>query len=85
MVCKGICIKYIAQKPPPTISRYTVGQKRCQICAIFIKCDRLRCPCCGTILRTKSRSAVYIVITYEQQKPNKDSIKVLLKFLYQFL
>jgi hypothetical protein len=55
MVCKGICIKYIAQKPPPTIGRYTVGQKRCQICAIFIECDRLRCPCCGTILRTKSR------------------------------
>jgi hypothetical protein len=54
-VCKGICIKYIAQKPPPTIRRYTAGQKRCQICAIFIKWDRLRCPCCGTILRTKSR------------------------------
>ncbi|MDW3630803.1 MAG: hypothetical protein QOK71_05150, partial [Nitrososphaeraceae archaeon] len=39
--------------------RYASGQKRCQICEIFIKWDGLWCPCCGYRLRTKPRNLKY--------------------------
>ena len=58
MACKGICTKYRATKP--TIGgRYDAGQKRCQICEIFIQWDGLWCPCCGYRLRTRPRNARY--------------------------
>jgi hypothetical protein len=34
--CKGICIRHKAQKPVGT-ARYSTGQKRCQICELFLK------------------------------------------------
>src|SRR6059058_1997251 len=55
MTCKGICIRHKAQKPVGS-GRYASGQKRCQICEIFIKWDGLWCPCCGYRLRTKPRN-----------------------------
>jgi hypothetical protein len=39
--------------------RYEIGQKRCQICEIFINCSGSRCPCCHTSLRTKPRTKKY--------------------------
>jgi hypothetical protein len=54
MTCKGICIRHKAQKPVGS-GRYATGQKRCQICEIFIKWDGLWCPCCGCRLRTGPR------------------------------
>jgi predicted amidophosphoribosyltransferase len=32
------------------------GQKRCQVCELFIKWDGLFCPCCGYKLRTRPRN-----------------------------
>jgi hypothetical protein len=58
MTCKGICIRHKAQKPVAS-GRYASGQKRCQICEIFIKWDGLWCPCCGYRLRTKPRNLKY--------------------------
>ena len=58
MTCKGICIRHKAQKPVGS-GRYAIGQKRCQICEIFIKWDGLWCPCCGYRLRTKPRNLKY--------------------------
>jgi hypothetical protein len=58
MTCKGICIRHKAQKPVGS-GRYSMGQKRCQICEIFIKWDGLWCPCCGYRLRTKPRNLKY--------------------------
>src|SRR5579863_8568769 len=58
MTCKGICTRYKAQKPVGT-GRYASGQKRCQICEIFIKWEGLWCPCCGYRLRTKPRNLKY--------------------------
>jgi hypothetical protein len=37
MACKGVCIRHRAQKPIGSFGRYATGQKRCQICEIFIK------------------------------------------------
>jgi hypothetical protein len=55
---EGICIRHKAHKPLGS-SRYATGQKRCQICEIFIKWDGLWCPCCGYRLRTKPRNLKY--------------------------
>jgi hypothetical protein len=53
--CKGICIRHKASGPPID-NRYSTGQKRCQICEIFIKWDGLWCPCCGYRLRKNPRN-----------------------------
>jgi len=58
MTCKDICIRHKAQKPIGS-GRYAIGQKRCQICEIFLKWDGLWCPCCGYRLRTKPRNLKY--------------------------
>jgi hypothetical protein len=55
MVCKGICIRHKAQNLPG-LSRYAIGQRRCQICEIFINWNSPFCPCCGYKLRTKPRN-----------------------------
>ncbi len=58
MTCKGICIRHKASKPVGS-GRYSTGQKRCQVCEIFLKWDGLWCPCCGYRLRTKPRNLKY--------------------------
>ena len=58
MTCKGICIRHKAQKPVGS-GRYVIGQKRCQVCEIFIKWGGLWCPCCGYRLRTRPRNLKY--------------------------
>jgi len=54
MSCKEICLRYKAKKPQSS-SRYIFGQKRCQICSIFINWEGVFCPCCGYKLRIKPR------------------------------
>ena len=49
MTCKGICIRHKASY------RYATGNKRCQVCEIFIKWDAVFCPCCGYRLRNGPR------------------------------
>ncbi|SVD22616.1 uncharacterized protein METZ01_LOCUS375470, partial [marine metagenome] len=44
---------------PVGVGRYASGQRRCQICEIFIKWEGLWCPCCGYRLRTKPRNLKY--------------------------
>jgi hypothetical protein len=54
MACKGICIHHKAGKPIGS-GRYANGQKRCQVCEIFIKWDGRACPCCRSRLRSVPR------------------------------
>ena len=54
MSCKGICIRYKAKKPNG-VSRYQVGQKRCNICDVYLEWEGLFCPCCGVKLRVAPR------------------------------
>lgn len=54
-VCKGTCNRYKATKSKGK-QRYVYGQKRCPVCAIFIICDDVRCPCCKVKLRTTPRA-----------------------------
>jgi hypothetical protein len=58
MVCKGICLRHKALKPG-NIGRYLAGQKRCQVCQLFIKWEGFWCPCCGYRLRTRPRNKKY--------------------------
>jgi hypothetical protein len=55
MTCKGICIRHKANKPYCS-GRYAAGQKRCQICDMYVKWGGLWCPCCGCRLRNGPRS-----------------------------
>jgi len=54
MVCKGVCIRHKASGPI-SYGRYATGQKRCQICEMFIKWDGIFCPCYGCRLRIAPR------------------------------
>ena len=56
MACKDICLRYKASRPIGT-GRYFSGQKRCQVCNIFIIWDELWCPCCRFRLRTKPHNS----------------------------
>ena len=58
MTCKGVCIRPRAQRSG-SFGRYAAGQKRCQVCALFMKWDGLWCPCCGCRVRTKPRNSKF--------------------------
>lgn len=55
MNCKNICEKYKADNTQMRL-RYSLGQKRCTNCCIFIQCSGNRCPCCGAMLRKTART-----------------------------
>lgn len=38
-------------------NRYILGQKRCQICSLFINWTGVFCPCCGNKLRINPRKS----------------------------
>ena len=56
MGCRGLCEKHKSPRSK-TGKRYIEGQKRCQICAIFIIWSGIHCPCCGFQLRTRPRNS----------------------------
>ncbi len=55
MVCKGICLRHKAIRPLNG-QRNLIGQKRCQVCHIFIDWEGIFCPCCGYKLRVTPRN-----------------------------
>ncbi|QLH10838.1 hypothetical protein DSQ20_04650 [Nitrosarchaeum sp. AC2] len=74
MACKGICIRYKITKSNSCNSHYELGHKRCSKCNIFIKYDKIHCPCCGTFLRTRSKSTLgrhQLLIVRLSRKKNK--------------
>lgn len=58
MSCKAICLKHKATGSFIG-GRYKYGQKRCQVCDIFIVWAGIWCPCCGYKLRSKPRNKKY--------------------------
>ncbi len=58
MVCKGVCPRYKAQKPRSG-GRYEAGQKRCQVCEIYLEWEGIWCPCCTYRLRSNPRNRKY--------------------------
>ena len=81
MTCKGICIRHRAQRPASYFGRYATGQKRCQVCSIFMKWDGAWCPCCGCRVRTKPRNSKFkqkLKITRKVHNENKKKQHLLL-------
>ena len=78
MICNGICIRHKAHKPCCS-GRYTIGQKRCQICEIFIKWDGLRCPCCSCRLRLRPRLFKHKAKLRMEQKENEILVDKLIE------
>jgi hypothetical protein len=56
--CKETCSRHKAMRPSTGL-RYILGQKRCQVCQIFIIWEGLFCPCCGGRLRNKPKRSKY--------------------------
>ena len=52
--CKDICFRYKVSKPAKG-GRYALGQRRCQLCEMFIQWEGIWCPCCGVRLRLSPR------------------------------
>jgi hypothetical protein len=75
MTCKGICVRHKASKPVGS-GRYALGQRRCQICEIFLNWDGLWCPCCGYRLRTKPRNLKYKDKLRARRKREKTGILI---------
>jgi hypothetical protein len=78
MTCKGICIRHRAS------NHYASGQKRCQVCDLFIKWDGLFCPCCGYKLRTRPRNFNLKTKVREQEgveEANQTSISINKRYI----
>jgi hypothetical protein len=81
MTCKGICIRHRAEKPLGHFGRYAAGQKRCQICAIYMRWDGIWCPCCGCRVRTRPRNSKFkqkLKTTRKKYNKNEDKEQKLL-------
>ncbi|HET7643622.1 MAG TPA: hypothetical protein VFK40_08950 [Nitrososphaeraceae archaeon] len=61
MSCKGYCTRFNSKKGGK-YSLYAQNFKRCTECAIYIKYDGNRCPCCKYPLRNKRRSTAKVSI-----------------------
>jgi hypothetical protein len=53
--CKGLCnreewVMIIVGK-----DIYREGVKRCRLCEKYMRLDSIRCPCCSSMMKTKSR------------------------------
>jgi hypothetical protein len=77
-------VRYKVGKPPFGQGRYATGQKRCQICEIFIQWDGLMCPCCSYRLRAKPRnmkSKIRILNSRSRQvNPKVPAVPILAPF-----
>ena len=70
MVCKGVCNQYKAKWGIHQY-RYASGQKRCNVCELFVNWNGSHCPCCGMRLRTRPKISKY------RQKFNTQTAKVV--------
>jgi len=69
MVCKGVCHRYKA-KWASSQFRYAAGQKRRNVCELFVNWSGSHCPCCGMRLRTRPKISKY------RQKFNTQTAKI---------
>jgi len=60
-LCKDFCLAYKADRLASG-ARYAIGQKRCQVCCIFIWWAGIKCPCCGIRLRTSPRMSKHKIL-----------------------
>ena len=51
MVCRNICERIHSEKIVFGISNYSLGQKYCRRCEVYIYTDNTFCSCCGMQVR----------------------------------
>jgi hypothetical protein len=51
MVCRNICERIYSEKVVFGISNYSLGQKYCRRCEVYMYNNGMFCPCCGMQLR----------------------------------
>jgi hypothetical protein len=56
MACRGICHRFEVKTRFGGRS-YVNGQKRCQVCEIYLKVEGYVCPCCKLRLRLKPKQS----------------------------
>jgi hypothetical protein len=71
MVCKGVCPRYKTKCNFHRL-RYANGQKRCNVCEVFVNWDGRFCPCCGMLLRTRPKISRYRRQYIEQEENNME-------------
>src|SRR5919108_1533459 len=49
--CRNICERKYSQRVVFGISNYSLGQKYCRRCEVYMYYDSMFCPCCGMQLR----------------------------------
>tara|TARA_R110002020_G_scaffold113233_3_gene260192 strand:- start:3094 stop:3297 length:204 start_codon:yes stop_codon:yes gene_type:complete len=54
--CRGICERLSVHDFAYHEKKYDAGLKRCTICEQWFELDDNRCPCCHSLLRTKSQN-----------------------------
>ena len=60
-------------------NRYLMGQKRCQVCQVFIYWQDSYCPCCGYKLRVNPRNSKFkLTLRSKNNKKQQESITNLL-------
>jgi hypothetical protein len=74
MGCKEICLRYKANRPGSGM-RYISGQKRCQICEIYLNWEKSLCPCCGYRLRNSPRRSKYKLINIKAKEIRINNIQ----------
>lgn len=52
--CKNICKKH---KAPKGKRSFKMGAKKCNKCAVFLRLDGYRCPCCNLQLQSRSHDS----------------------------
>ena len=67
MRCRERCLKYKVTRYSKG-GRYLNGQKRCQVCNIFMNFDSFHCPCCGFRLRSTPRGSKWKRMFIENRK-----------------
>jgi hypothetical protein len=58
LVCRNICERIHSEKIVFGISNYSLGQKYCRRCKVYMYNKSSFCPCCGMQLRLKPCSRI---------------------------
>ena len=56
--CKGLCEREECAAITVGKDIYREGVKRCRLCDKYMRLDSIRCPCCNSQMKTKSRRYV---------------------------
>lgn len=69
--CKGLCNREECAMIIVGKAIYREGVKRCRLCEKYMKLDSIRCPCCNSQMKAKSRR-------YHAKIIQKEASRVLL-------